>query len=462
MKSSIFDYLPDFLPDSEVTSTDSIQYISYEKESGGFVSEDRYSLSKSPITKIVTVTATVDGSETELVEGTDFELVDSSAVKFLDGERPDRNTEFTVTYVSDSIIGRVSDSVEDEIEQRDEKLGIGSINDSDSDTIVRAKYIRTADGEELDEIGKIFGDLGRRAGRDDERYRSYLSSIAKVYNGRGTKSSIANAVSTVVSSDTNKISVEDVSFKEYFSENEYSILFDEFESNRISLLYDVAELADPSGVRFVGPIYNTGDNVTTIEEGPPVKVADSDIFDDPDNIPDNYIDPVAPKQTINLDLEIFDDSITLDKIPPWDFEWAHQKTSSVTGADGGDWNKFQWGEDSWDSADEIQTTITGDEWEFCDWNRIASQGTFGPYSDSVSLSDRTSSTISDKSPSDSTAIDDGLRVRFLVGTEDIGSNDSVTSDIESNITNTLSVNDSTTNSVTELWGAAWNQRLQWS
>jgi len=57
---------------------------------------------------------------------------------------------------------------------------------SDLEKVKLSWQIENAEGNELDEIGKIFGDLGKRRGRNDNNYRIFLKSIVSTFSGRGT------------------------------------------------------------------------------------------------------------------------------------------------------------------------------------------------------------------------------------------------------------------------------------
>lgn len=369
MDYSIRDYLPEILPYSEIRTTDEIRYNTYRTEDGSVVGESEYTLSKAPFHKIESVTATVNQQETELIRGTDWEEGGDEVLRFLDGTRPDADTLFEVQYIADSILSRFIESVEGKTDEIDEGVGIDSIGDVNKDTIITSKYISSASGEELDEIGKIFGQLGRRNGRSDSKYRVYLSSIANVYNGRGTRASVAKAIAAVASSNTVEITSDDLTFREYFNENEYAIKFDRFTKHRVSLLFEVAELADPSGVRFVGPIYDTGETEAYIKEGPPVDIEESS-FDSEDEVPRDFIDPIGEKILTNETADIFKDTVEREVIRPEDFVWAHQDIESEAGARGSDWNQFQWDDGTWDSPTKVEWEITGDFWEFADWTDL--------------------------------------------------------------------------------------------
>lgn len=407
MNRQISDFLPDVFPFGNIEKTESITYKTYDDGDGGFIPETEYELSKAPVNSVAEVVATVDGERKTLVRDVDWDVVNDEKVVFLDGERPDPETTFTVRYYAESILSRYLKSVEETTEAVDDDIGVNKPISDDDNTVVSSKYISTAKDNELDEIGKLFGPLGQRAGRSRERYRTYLKSIAKVYNGRGTKDSLADAVSTIVSSDDVTIERDQISFREDFVNNEYAILFDEFESHRVSLLYDISEIADPSGVKFIGPVYNGGVDSTTAIEGPKIDIDDYEQYDSQLSVPADFIDPIGPNESILDVADIFGEDVTNEIILPREFEWAHQIVQNSEQSSGGDWSEFQWGEESWSSQTEADVEIVGPEWEFADWNYIESQGTFTTRDGPIFI-ERVESTLSDVSPFDSTFTSDTL------------------------------------------------------
>jgi hypothetical protein len=482
MNRSITDFLPRALPFNEVRSSDEITYKTYDDGDGGFVPEREYTLEKAPINRVREVRATVDGSRKTLVEDVDWKLENNTDIVFLeDGEAPDPETTFTVEYTAESILSRFIESVEEETEKIDETIGIDSELSSDNNTVVSSKYIETAGENELDEIGKLFGPLGRRAGRSESRYRTYLKSIAKVYNGRGTKDSLAGAVSTVVSSANNTVGRDEISFKENFVRNEYGVKFNSFESHEIGLLYDIAEIADPSGVKFIGPVYDTGTDATTAIEGPKISLDQYDEFDSQSQVPPDFINPVGRSEEVPEVASIFTDDSESEEVLRREFEWAHQQIDNVQPSSGGDWSQFQWGEEDWSSQSDSSVTIVGPDWNFADWNFIESQATFD-LRESVGVVDKPTSTISDSSPSDQILIDDSTQESYyrsidseqvalgdsgtiqpkIDSAEQIGSDDTPT--VKTNNTNgeIAGVADQSTISVTERgWGASWSE-LTWA
>lgn len=104
---------------------------------------------------------------------------------------------------------------------------------------------------DLDRIGALFGELGRRRGRDDDEYVDYLKSIVGSFSGRGTVPGIKQAVASSLGTDT-----DDISVSEDFDANSYQIIFDDWPDHRTGTITTVAELADPSGIDHQLTEYN--------------------------------------------------------------------------------------------------------------------------------------------------------------------------------------------------------------
>lgn len=121
--------------------------------------------------------------------------------------------------------------------------------DADLDHIRQSRQIDNASKSDLDKIGSKFGELGRRGGRSDKEYRTYLKGIFQSFSGRGTKPGLKYAVASAVNTDT-----ESVVVIEDFENNEYELRIEDTEVGFLSsVVNDVAELADPSGVSLASP-----------------------------------------------------------------------------------------------------------------------------------------------------------------------------------------------------------------
>lgn len=211
----------------------------------------------------------IDESGDTYVNGTDYAIRDSDdhygdLIEWLDGgDTPENNEEFTVsydvtfpssvlqwqtnaenlpqadsifyvTYRADSIISRYIDAHEEELNNVDEAL----------QEVINNKFIDTASGEALDELGKLFGPtIGKRRGRSDEQYRIYLKSIVQSFVSRGTVNGIKLAISAAT-----EVPLDDIQINEDFDKVQYEIQLQAATPVTVKLLEEVAEIADPSGV----------------------------------------------------------------------------------------------------------------------------------------------------------------------------------------------------------------------
>lgn len=151
------------------------------------------------------------------------------------GDTPDAGTYFYVTYRAASIMSRYITNAEEEL---------GSVEDQ-LDRIIEAKFIDSAEGEELDRLGDTFGTLGKRRGQNDTQYRIYLKSVVQSFTSRGTVDGIKTAVSAATG-----VPKEDITINENFKDNEYEVQILAATPITGSLLEEVAEIADPSGAKL--------------------------------------------------------------------------------------------------------------------------------------------------------------------------------------------------------------------
>lgn len=119
-------------------------------------------------------------------------------------------------------------------------------NDADLDYIRNSRQIAHASGSDLNRIGSMFGQLGKRRGRSDDEYRTYLMSLVQSFNARGTIPGLKFAVSAAVNTEPENITVI-----EDFERNEYQLRIEDTSVGFLSsVVNDVAELADPSGIEL--------------------------------------------------------------------------------------------------------------------------------------------------------------------------------------------------------------------
>lgn len=148
------------------------------------------------------------------------------------GNRPDAGSFFYVSYRSDSIISRLLDAGESEL-----------ISEEDVITeLIESKLLGLAEGDELDEIGKLFGSIGARDGRNDDDYSEYLGSIVQSFVSRGTVNGIKVAIAAATG-----YTVDDITIDEDFQNNSYEIVVEPIGANTENIK-QIAEISDPSGV----------------------------------------------------------------------------------------------------------------------------------------------------------------------------------------------------------------------
>jgi len=137
------------------------------------------------------------------------------------------------------------------------------------DTARKSSQIRNASNEALDEIGKDYGPLGKRRGRDEAQYRSFLLSLVAAFDGRGTAPGIRTAVAAGVLAN-----VDDVRLIEDESELEYEVVLENgaWAAHSSGTVRELADLADPSVVQQRGPVHN---RLPTAEIG--ISTADTEI-----------------------------------------------------------------------------------------------------------------------------------------------------------------------------------------
>ena len=197
------------------------------------------------------------------------------------GDEPDAGTIFSVTYRAVSLISRYIENSSDELKTVEDEL----------DEIIKAKFIDNATGDELDNIGATFGQIGKRSGRNDTQYRIYLKSVVQSFVSRGTISGIKAAISAATD-----VPLENIQINEDFTTNSYEVQVVAATPITGSLLEEVSQIADPSGVdqtrtRFQIPADEMAvDDAVSLTEGQNISddmaVADTfgifrrDFFDD--------------------------------------------------------------------------------------------------------------------------------------------------------------------------------------
>jgi len=143
---------------------------------------------------------------------------------------------------SDSVIVRFLDAFSTEAEDFGDDL----------DEIRESHYVDVASGDALDRIGAQYGPLGRRAGRDDSAYRTYLKSLVQVFQYRGTVPGIIATTSAGLGIRERYVDVYE-HFNDPESEiatpkerREYTITLREWTPHRVSTIEQLANLSDAS------------------------------------------------------------------------------------------------------------------------------------------------------------------------------------------------------------------------
>lgn len=122
--------------------------------------------------------------------------------------------------------------------------------EGDLDDINLSKHVREADGSELNQIGRLFGQVGRRLGRNDEQYRQYLQAVVQAFSGRGTEPSMVLGLSTALAVDESDISID-----EDTTNVEYDVVLTDWGPHNVETVYDIAQILDPSGVNHSSVVY---------------------------------------------------------------------------------------------------------------------------------------------------------------------------------------------------------------
>lgn len=227
---------------------------------------------------------------------------------------PKANSQFYVTYTADSIINRYLSANEARLDQVEDAVT----------EVINNKFVDSASGESLDRLGRLFGPLiGKRRGRTDEQYRIYLKSVVQSFISRGTVNGIKLAVSAATD-----VPLEDITIDEDFSETGYEVRVVPNTPVVGSLIEEVAEIADPSGVEQLA---------TTFELDP----EEIDLADSVETTVGNRIDEfIASDDLVNIDpnnvttseeLTVDDGTTVAENSVAWDTA---------------DWNSFDWAKGS--------------------------------------------------------------------------------------------------------------------
>jgi len=394
--------LPEFFPQQNLVVEQEEHRFDVFDSDDGPKSQTEYGLTKAPVDEIIRVTGSYDNSTIEFTNGIDYTLNEenTAVVWNTDGRTPTAGTTFFVTYESDSILKRYLDASNDEIELTQDAI-VDSIN---------SKFIDTASGDNLDRIGNLFGEVvGDRREKTDKEYRAYLKSAVQSFVSRGTKDGIRLSVSSALGLPLEKIQIE-----EDFEESAYKIFFIPDTEIRTSTITEVADIADPSGIQYLGSIVGISTEGPEFVEGPDIDIEDVAEYDSIEEVPSDFINPVSTKERITDTRDIFEETVNKEIVETYTYDWAHQQITVNSVGSGNSWNEFQWGEE-WGSPKKVDVEIVGRNWDFTDWNTIPSQGTFGAIGDdseTQGISDSTSSTIFDRNLDDAVETTDSVTISF--------------------------------------------------
>lgn len=266
LEKSIRERLPDVLPIRTIEITEQKTFRVLDPE-GSATPKTVYQPDKAPFKHLLDVSLGEDGDGQsfdipEEVEPRDTDGDDEyEKLAFLTSDLPEDGTTFTITYVALSILTRHARSHNEALNTTEQTI----------ESALSAHYVGTASGAELDLIGRQFGILGLRRGREDDLYREYLVSLVKTFNGRGTQSGVKLAVGTAVRPSESALEFDKgyVTLREDFQNTSYDIVISEWTPHSTSTVADVADLADPSGVDLSRIVYQidqesvrTSDSVT--------------------------------------------------------------------------------------------------------------------------------------------------------------------------------------------------------
>jgi len=117
--------------------------------------------------------------------------------------------------------------------------------ENDLIVVLSSKQLENASADELDRIGKLFGELGRRRGRNDVEYRNYLGSIVQSFGGRGTNPGIKFAIAGGINVD-----IGDIVIDENFDDLSDTLVLYDWTPHKTETLVEIFQLAKPSTVEL--------------------------------------------------------------------------------------------------------------------------------------------------------------------------------------------------------------------
>ncbi len=262
----------------------------------------------------------------------------------------------------ETIVRRYVDAHDEELEGFEDELV----------DVLSSKQLENASADELDRIGRLFGELGRRRGRSDVEYRNYLGSIVQSFGGRGTNPGIKFALGGGINVD-----IENIAIDENFDDLSDTLVFYDWTPHKTQTLVDIFQLAKPSTVELAGIKYKEKDGslvADAVEIQAEKALVDIAVSNDSVSVNPNTLSRVEnilaedavleqPKAGDTVDGTKLNDANQIKQSDANGFKWGTQ-SQTFSGTDWGstDWNKFEWGEPNLRSS--------GNNWDFFSWTEI--------------------------------------------------------------------------------------------
>jgi hypothetical protein len=262
----IIDRFPSPTPRDLLESTQT-ETFDVRTTASGDIARTVYRLDKAPVlslTRVVVGRRTLtppDGVELRDIDGDGR----PDAVAFTDASvYPAADQTFDVVYQSLPLIHRFTRASTTDIHAYGDRV----------DAAIADARIETATGQYLDELGSLYGRLGRRRGRRDETYRTHIRTLRTAFKGRGTRPGLRDTVAEALQTDP-----ENVTIIEDFEQVGYSIRVTSPSTSLLTgSLSELLELADPSGVELLAePVITLQGAVATCDsDGFTVTAVDAD------------------------------------------------------------------------------------------------------------------------------------------------------------------------------------------
>lgn len=232
----------------------------------------------------------------------------------------------------------------------------GTTTNASSSVYIDTIDITRRDSADLDRIGALFGELGRRRGRADDEYATFLRSVVQSFSGRGTVSGIRFAVASGLGTEPEQIEII-----EDFENNSYEIAIEQpFPPHELITLTELGELADPSGINFARVKYDIVTEEITAQDGFNVQtgIAEQDQLasDDAAFVNPNVrsvVEALAANDlaATNPNLTTVTEATTADDSP-----FVNQNLTVVS--------------EELQAADVAQSTVTDTAWDVGNWDEM--------------------------------------------------------------------------------------------